>query len=116
MDIMNRVRTTPRDQLSFAMVEHENRSFPRDPRDFTIDEKIGDEIAENHHAATSDSFDEFRQGVHYARPARIALTASSRFSAIKAGWSGDSVRCFSNSAAPSPVRTSIGRTPAACAV
>ena len=55
--IVNRVSATARNNLCFAMIQNQDRSFSRNTGNLAVNENIGDEIAEDDDALALEPID-----------------------------------------------------------
>src|SRR5262245_58932858 len=83
--IVDRIGAASRNDLSFTMIQNEDRCFARNSRNFAVDEYVGDEIPNHHNALAFESIDDVRKAVHTNTPETIDSTAVSKLSATKCG-------------------------------
>ena len=60
-DVAGRVARTAGNDLGRVVLEDEHRRFARHPRHLAVDELVGDEIADDEHAAAAERVDEVEQ-------------------------------------------------------
>src|SRR5262245_56402608 len=53
--IVDRIGAASRNDLSFTMIQNEDRCFARNSRNFTVDKYIGDKVANHHNALAFES-------------------------------------------------------------
>ena len=63
--IVNGIGAASRNDLCFAMIQNQHRSFSRDSRDFAVNENVRDEIAENDNALAFEFSQQFLKPVHF---------------------------------------------------
>src|SRR4030095_2254460 len=83
--IVDRVGAASRNDLSFTMIQYEDRCFARNSRNFPVDKYVGDEIPNHHNALAFESINDILKPVHTNAPATIDSTAVSKLSATKCG-------------------------------
>src|SRR5215475_2067373 len=71
--------------LSFTVIENEDRCFARNSRNFAVDKHVCDEIANHYDALGFESIDNVAKPVHGNAPETIDSTAVSKLSATKCG-------------------------------
>src|SRR5262245_54266004 len=83
--IMDRIGPASRNDLSFTMIQNEDRCFARNSRNFPVDEYVGDEIPNHYNTLAFESIDDMPKPVQTNTPERIDSTAVSKLSATKCG-------------------------------
>src|SRR5215813_10279616 len=83
--IVDRIGASSGNDLSFTVIENEDRRFARNPGNFAIDKYVCDEIANHYDALGFESLDNVVKPVHVNAPETIDSTAVSKLSATKCG-------------------------------
>src|SRR5262252_6193315 len=78
--IVDGIGAASRNDLSFPMIQNEDRCFARNSRNFPVDEYVGDEIPNHHNALAFESIDNVPKPVHTNTPETIDSTAVSKLS------------------------------------
>src|SRR5262245_20378920 len=83
--IVDRVGASTGNDLSFTVIQNENRRLAGDSRNFAVDKYVGDEIADHDKTLSFESINDVWKPVHANAPETIDSTAVSKLSATKCG-------------------------------
>src|SRR5262245_58438329 len=71
LQILNGIGAAAGDELRLTMVQNQNRRFPRDSRNLSVNKNVGDKVAPNDNPPALELMNEFVKPPHAAFPERI---------------------------------------------